>query len=59
MDEYIISSATRENWNRLNIDESDIENRLSKRANKRLSKKILFLLNIFRILKIWLFLIQF
>ena len=39
MDEHIISSATRDNWNRLNIDESDIENRLSKRANKRLSKK--------------------
>lgn len=39
MDEHIISAATRENWNRLNIDESDIENRLSKRANKRLSKR--------------------
>lgn len=39
MDESIISYATRSNWKRLNVEEADIEHRLSKRANKRFSTK--------------------
>ncbi|MCD8378506.1 MAG: N-6 DNA methylase, partial [Candidatus Gastranaerophilales bacterium] len=35
----IISGATRNNWNRLNVEESEIENKLSKMANKLYSKK--------------------
>lgn len=39
MDESIISYATKNNWKRLNVKDSDIEYRLSKRANKRFSTK--------------------
>ena len=39
MDESIVSYATRNNWKRLNVEDSDIEHRLSKRANKRFSTK--------------------
>ncbi len=39
MDESIISYATRNNWKRLNVKDSDIEHRLSKRANKRFSTR--------------------
>ena len=39
MDESIISYATRNNWKRLNVEDSDIMHRLSKRANKRFSTK--------------------
>ena len=35
----IISTATINNWSRLNVSESTIEERLTKRANKRLSTK--------------------
>lgn len=35
----IISAATINNWSRLNVSESTIEERLTKRANKRLSTK--------------------
>ena len=40
MDKSInISKATKNNWIRLNVTESDIEEKLSKRANKQCSKK--------------------
>jgi len=37
--ELIISGATRKNWNRLNVGENEIRNKLSKRANKLYSEK--------------------
>ncbi len=37
--EVLISEATKKNWKRLNIDSSELGNRLSKRANKRFSQK--------------------
>ena len=41
MDKNInISKATKNNWIRLNVTESEIEEKLSKRANKQCSKKI-------------------
>ena len=40
MDKNInISKATKNNWIRLNVTESEIEEKLSKRANKQCSKK--------------------
>lgn len=39
MEENLISSATKNNWNRLDVKVSDLESRLSKRANKRYSTK--------------------
>ena len=39
MDENIISSATKSNWVRLEVNDIDIKTRLSKRANKRFSTK--------------------
>jgi len=37
--EILISDATKSNWQRLNVSEEDLNNRLSKRANKKLSPK--------------------
>lgn len=37
--EILISRATKNNWSRLNFTEQDIRNKLTKRANKRYSKK--------------------
>lgn len=39
MDRKFISTATISNWQRLGVDGRDLENRLSKRANKRFSAK--------------------
>lgn len=44
--EVLVSKATKKNWKRLNVDSTELQKRLSKRANKRFSKKTLFLLNI-------------
>ncbi len=35
----LISQATMKNWERLNIEQNDIENKLTQRANKRFSQK--------------------
>lgn len=37
--EILISKATKNNWSRLNFSEQDIQSKLTKRANKRYSKK--------------------
>ncbi|MBQ8460049.1 N-6 DNA methylase [bacterium] len=37
--EVLISSATKHNWLRLNVNEQDLTQKLTSRANKRLSKK--------------------
>ncbi|MDE6137837.1 MAG: SAM-dependent methyltransferase, partial [Candidatus Gastranaerophilales bacterium] len=37
--EVLVSEATKKNWKRLNVDSTDLHRRLSKRANKRFSKK--------------------
>lgn len=37
--EVLISEATKKNWKRLNVDSTELQTRLSKRANKRFSKK--------------------
>lgn len=37
--EVLVSKATKKNWKRLNVDSTELQKRLSKRANKRFSKK--------------------
>ena len=37
--EVLISEATKKNWKRLNVDSTELQTRLSKRANKRFSQK--------------------
>lgn len=39
VEEVLISQATQNNWQRLGVNAQDQQNRLSKRANKRFSKK--------------------
>ena len=46
MQESMVSEATIKNWNRLGVEKKEQEKRLSSRANKRLSKKNIYHLNI-------------
>lgn len=38
-EEFVISNATKNNWNKLNVSENEIVGKLSKRANKQYSNK--------------------
>ena len=48
-EKLFISSATKNNWDKLNLSEEEKLSKLSKRANKQNSQKILSLLSILKI----------